>query len=69
MKQAFDLDQLNKKAYYNSNYVVDDLHLANVIQGDDDQRFYFIDPVPYLNTPKDNLGGVRKYDSGDVFYF
>jgi hypothetical protein len=60
MKNTFDMDYTGGNTYYNSNYVIDDLHLNNVLE-DRNGNFYFIDTVPSLNVTEDNLGGVREY--------
>lgn len=45
--------------YFNSDYVIDDVHGGNVIKSDG--KYYFIDVVPSLNEPIDDLGGNRQY--------
>ena len=45
--------------FFDSNYIIEDLHPGNVLKlhnGD----FAFIDPVIYLNTPDQDMGGSRQ---------
>lgn len=54
------------RIYYNEDYIIDDLHLGNVMY-DKNGEFKFIDTVPHLNTKEIGLKGVREYnESGDI---
>jgi hypothetical protein len=63
LKDKLDLEPRDsgKKLYSNRFYILDDVHLKNVIKGPDGTLF-FIDPIPKLNTPEDGMGGVREYE-------
>lgn len=45
--------------YVNSNYIIEDLHPGNVLKLNSGE-YAFIDPVIYLNTAEEDMGGVRK---------
>ncbi|MDR2410173.1 MAG: hypothetical protein LBE13_18975, partial [Bacteroidales bacterium] len=51
--------------YVNKDYIIEDLHADNVIK-DEQGNFHFIDTVPSLNTPEDELGGERTYGNGSI---
>jgi hypothetical protein len=46
--------------YYNEMYLLNDIHLKNVINGKNGV-FYFIDTQISLNTPNTGMGGFREY--------
>jgi 8-oxo-dGTP pyrophosphatase MutT (NUDIX family) len=53
------------KTYANDNYVVEDLHSANV-KRDKDGRLFFIDTVVSLNEAGEEYDGKRKYNDIDI---
>ncbi|MDR0507893.1 MAG: hypothetical protein LBH32_13905, partial [Dysgonamonadaceae bacterium] len=63
LKEEMSKNGFKKKGYstyYNDNYVINDLHVDNVMI-DEDGNYLFIDTVPRLNTPGQNLNGKREY--------
>jgi hypothetical protein len=70
MKTSLDMDseEPSNRVFANSNYVINDLHGRNVLRGADG-CFYFIDPIPGLNTGRSGYGGVREYDGDELIYF
>jgi hypothetical protein len=53
--------------YWNSNYIVKDLHLYNVLENIHGE-FFFIDTVPRLNLYSSGLDGKREYGDWEVLY-
>lgn len=45
--------------YSNADYVIEDLHPGNVLKMQNG-HYAFIDPVIFLNTPEEDMGGTRK---------
>jgi hypothetical protein len=68
MEKYLDMQRLGTTNFYNSNYIVGDLHLGNVLENEDGE-FFFIDTVPRLNTigprPTD---GKRRYEEWGIVY-
>lgn len=62
LKEKMDLDAIDwsKRDYCNSNYLLGDIHLKNVIRGEYG-IIYFIDTQTFLNEPEKGYGGVRTY--------
>jgi hypothetical protein len=54
-------------SYQNSNYIVKDLHLHNVLESKSGLLF-FIDTIPRLNLYSSGLGGKREYGDWEVLY-
>lgn len=58
-------EKINKSLYVNKDYIVEDIHVGNVILTPNG-HIAFIDPAISLNTPADGYGGVREYGSGKI---
>jgi hypothetical protein len=62
-KMGFEVN--NESTYINDNYVIDDLHIGNVIITSKG-NFRFIDTALRLNTKKIGYDGTREYGSGEI---
>jgi hypothetical protein len=68
MEKRFNMHRLGPTNFYNSNYVVGDLHLGNVIETNSGE-FFFIDTIPKLNTVGPyKTDGKRRYEEWEVVY-
>lgn len=61
LKDKLDLDNDGSHTYFNSHYVIDDLHLQNVLE-DETGALFFIDTAPSLNTKDDDFEGSAEYE-------
>ena len=61
LNKTLNLDQKYLKTYINDEYIIEDVHLGNVMRDDDTGDLVFIDVVPSLNTPDDEYQGKNYY--------
>jgi hypothetical protein len=68
MSEHYLMETDGDNTYFNSNYIVKDLHLYNVLENIHGE-FFFIDTVPRLNVYGSDWSGKREYGNWEVFYY